>query len=93
MRCKNAPTPDREGGELQLEFEFPALSYEIFAEAVVLLFGHERETFLLVDVPSTIQNAVGPQRELAVTLSQDKADILLYQARLQFYPTGYGFGE
>ena len=49
-----------------LEDEFPVLADEVFAEAVVRLFGDEAVAFALVEVASGVEDAVGPEGDLAV---------------------------
>src|ERR1700729_168018 len=49
-----------------LEGEFPVLTDEVFAEAVVRFFGDEAVAFALVEVASGVEDAVGPEGDLAV---------------------------
>jgi len=61
------------------EIQLPGLAHQICTEAVVLLFLHELEARILIDAARGEQDALRPQRHLAVTPLACALDALLDQ--------------
>ena len=64
---------------MELEDQIPILPYQILPVTVVRLFLHENKTRFLVDVTCSVEDAVSPQRNLAVILLSGEADTFVYQ--------------
>src|SRR3712207_5713896 len=71
---RDSPAPD--GVPDPLESQLPALSDEVVAEAVVLLFLHQLEPLFHVDVPGGVEHAVRPEGQGPVTAATGETDAL-----------------
>src|SRR5437016_1644527 len=60
-----------------LQIQFPGLACEIDAETVMPLFRHALETGTLIDAARGNEDALGPERDLAIALLAREADALL----------------
>src|ERR1700681_3522885 len=65
--------PSRNDGE-KSQLAFPSLADQVLAEAPVRLGGHQNETGILIDLTGGDQDALGPQRDFAVTASLRERD-------------------
>src|SRR5262245_48102351 len=75
------------------QLELPGFTHEIVPEAVVRLLVHQAKPGLLVDLPGGEQDAVGPERELAVAALPREPDALGHEPGADAEAAGAGLDQ
>src|SRR5438309_5865454 len=80
-------------GRYSSKLQFPGLADQALAETAVRLGGDQHESGILIDRARRHENALGPQRDLAVTASPRKRDAFTDQPSAQSLSASGGIDQ